>query len=176
MTFARALWGVRNLNGSVSPKRTVEELEKLPSIEDQSPNQRKFFSEISSALLKTHLEDLANERNWITGIIMSASILEFAGKTRLIWRQRDMSDNRVSRTRKLNFAGTIEQLFRNEMVTKNTRDEMKRINRARNEAAHELPHQVALSRQKKPNDVMEGYINSAIEILHGLLLETYQRS
>ena len=160
------------MDNNITSEKVLQELEQLPPREYQSTSQRKLFSEVSSALLKGHLEDLIEERNWVTGIIMSASILEFAGKTRLVWKQKSTTKPETHKKYELNFAATIQELFENKIIDEATRDRMIRIKNARNAAAHDLPHQVALSREKKPNDVLEGHIRAAIKIMEDLFLST----
>lgn len=160
------------MNDQVMFRKVVHDLEELPAIEDQSASQRKFFSEVSSALLRGHLEVLIQERDWITGIIMSVSILEFAGKTRLIWKQKDALKTGTRKIYRLKFAATIELLFNNKIIDDTTRDEMIKIKDARNAAAHDLPHQVALSRGKEANDVIEGHIKNAVKIMESLFSKT----
>jgi len=161
------------LNNQITFENTIKELEKLPSRENQSTNQRKLFSEISVALLTRHLEHLIDERNWVTGIIMSASMLEFAGKTRLLWKQTWASKTQIRKIHELDFATAIEQLLKCKMIDKPVYEKMEEIRHVRNKAAHDLPYQAALSLENRPNDTLEGYIRRTIEIIQVLFSSTY---
>lgn len=160
------------LNGKITFERTIKELEKLPSREKQSPNQRKTFSEISAALLTTHLEYLIEERNWVAGIIMSASMLEFTGKTRLLWKQTGASKAEIRNIHRLEFASTIKKLLKQRIIAKSTHERMEEIRQARNEAAHDLPHQIGLSLKNEPNVAQENLIRNAVKIIKDLFSST----
>lgn len=153
------------MNEKITYEKTIKKLENLPSREKQSPKQKKFFSEISAALMTAHLEYLVEEKNWFAGIVVSASMLDFAGKTRLLWSQKTASEIETRKINELKFAETIKQLLKRKVIDKSTFDKMEEIRHARNEAAHDLLHEVALSLEKKPNDSLEGCIRRAIIIV-----------
>ena len=156
------------MNDKITPEKIIKELGKLPLREYQSANQRKLYSEIGVALLTTHLEMLIDERNWFTGIIMSASMLEFVGKTMLLWEQARASKTEICKIYLLNFAQTIGRLRASKIIDKHTYKRMEKIRHKRNDMAHELPIQVAVSLINKPNADLEALIKDAIEIINTL--------
>lgn len=156
------------MNLDIPIDKIIEKLQKLPPREDQSSAQRKFFSQITPVLFTKHLEHLIKKRNWFAGIAMSASMLDFAGKTRLLWKQSKTSKNRIRKIYKLDFASTIRQLLEQGIIDQSMHKKMEKIRDVRNEAAHEVIYQVALSLENKPNDTLEGYIRDAINIIDDL--------
>ena len=160
------------MNDKITYEKTIKELETLPPREKQSPEQRKFFSEFSTALLTAHLKHLIGNREWFAGILMSASMLEFAGKTRLLWKQTAVSQSEIRKIYKLTFAETNKQLLKHKIIDKLMYDKIEKIRKVRNDAAHELPYQVALSLENKPNVTLEGYIKQTIDIIEQLFSST----
>lgn len=151
----------------------IENLKNLPPREDHSLKQRSFYSQISPVLFTKQLEHLIKERNWFIGIIMSGSMLDFAGKTRLLWKQSKTSKNEIRKIYKFTFGKTIEQLHKQKIIDRSTYEKMKKIRDTRNEAAHNVPYQVALSLEKKQNKTLEDHIISAINIIEVLFSHTY---
>jgi len=145
--------------------KILEEFERLLPREDQSPDQRRFYAQISGTLMTRHLEHLIENRDWFSGIIMSASMLEFTGKTRLLWKEIRVSKEKSGKIYKLNFASTIKQLLKHKIINKQTYERLEKIRLARNEAAHDIPQQVALSLERKPNSIQERNIEDAIKII-----------
>jgi len=157
--------GCVNLKSPVTIESTIKELETLPPRERQSTKQRKFFSEISVALLRRELERLIDKKDWLAGAIMSASMLEFAGKTLLLWKQSSASKKEIERIYQSDFATTIKQLLKHKIINKSIYNKMEENRSARNKAAHEILYQVALSLENKPNATLHECITNAIEII-----------
>jgi hypothetical protein len=67
-----------------------KKLENLPSVEDFSEEDRKFYSEIGRAILINELDSLIGAKKLSIGVIMAASMLEFAGKIRLLWKFKNL--------------------------------------------------------------------------------------
>ena len=151
------------MSGKTTFEEINERIRSLPPIEDLSEEDRKFFSSIGSALMTSHLEYLLEERNWLAGIIASASMLDFAGKTRLIWEHKGSIPK--SKIDNLNFATTILCLFTSKIITKSEFEKMEKIRDARNKMAHDMRSQVSLSFGKKPNPTLQNLIEEAIKII-----------
>lgn len=160
------------MDDKITYQKVINELKTLPPREKQSTEQRKFFSEFSSALLTAHLKHLIENRDWFAGILMSASMLDFAGKTRLLWKHTAVSQSESRKIYNLKFAETNKQLLKHKIIDKSTYDEIDRIREARNEAAHDIPYQVGLSLMKKPNATLESYIKQTIDIIELLFSST----
>ena len=158
------------MNDKITYEKTIKELETLPPREKHSPEQRKFFSEFSAALLTAHLKHLIENRDWFTGILMSASMLDFAGKTKLLWKQTAVSQSKIRKIYNLKFAETNKHLLKHKIIDKAMYDKIEKIREARNEAAHDIPYQVVLSLMKKPNATLESYIKQTIDIIGFLFL------
>lgn len=159
------------MNGKVTYRSTIKDLESLPPRERQSPSQRKLWSEISKELMTRHLEHLIKRREWFAGILMSASMLEFAGKTKLIWQQTNFPRVGVGRINRLDLAATNKKLFENDMIDEPTYEKIDKIRIVRNEAAHDIPYQAAITLENKPNATLEKRIKQTIEIIE-LLFST----
>lgn len=145
-------------------ERTLERLSKLPPVEDLSGNDRKFYLEIGRAILENELEYLIQQKKWVLGIIMSASMLDFVGKTRLIWKYKgSVSKKKINA---FNFATTIMCLFASKIVDEQTYKKMEKIRDTRNKFAHNLARQFSISH--KPNPDLENLIREAIEIIKSL--------
>lgn len=144
--------------------RTLEKLSKLPPVEDLSRNDRKFYLEIGRAILENELEYLIQQKKWVLGIIMSASMLDFVGKTRLIWKYKEsVSKKKINN---FNFATTIMCLFASKIIDEQSYKKMEKIRDIRNKFAHNLARQFSISH--KPNPDLENLIREAIEIIKSL--------
>ena len=147
---------------------TLKKLDNIPPRGQQSIDERKFFSEISSALFTGELEERIADKSWVEGIILAATMLDFAGKTRLIWIDNVTDLRQFKKIDKLTLEKVIEKLRDKRIITDQQFAEINRIRKARNEAAHDLIHQVLMSRQKQPNPKVESDIKSAIKLLEQL--------
>lgn len=151
------------MNDKITLEKIFERLEKLPPREDQSEDDRRFYSEIGRSLLIRHLEFLMEERQWVSGVIMSALMLEFAGKTRLIWKyKRSVSSRKI---RRLKFASTTKCLLASRIIDNDIFKKMEKIREARNDLAHELLRHVVASFKNESNPELEALIREAIEVV-----------
>jgi len=151
------------MGDKITLEKIFERLEKLPPREDLSTNEKKFYSEIGRSLLTRQLEFLIEEKMWVLGVIMSASTLEFVGKTRLIWKYKGSVSGR--KIRRLEFASTIKCLLASKIINEDTFKKMEKIRDARNDLAHELLRQVAASFKNESNPESEALIREAIEVI-----------
>jgi len=154
-----------------SSEKILERFGNLPPTEYLSGDDRKFFSNITSALLTTHLEHLIKEKMWVIGVIMSASMLEFTGKIRLIWKYKGSISKR--KINNLNFATIIVCLLTSKIIDKSKYKKMEKIRDARNKLAHNVVSQVFSTLSKKPNPTLENLITEATEIIKGLFHISY---
>lgn len=143
--------------------KTIKKLENLPSVEDFSEEDRKFYSEIGRAILINELDSLIGAKKLSIGVIMAASMLEFAGKIRLLWKfKKSVANDKIYN---LNFAMTIMCLFASKIVDKDTYDKMEKIKDTRNKLAHNLLIQLSTSLDTKNNLDLESLIKDSIDII-----------
>lgn len=145
---------------------TLKRLSSLPQPEKMSNDDRKFYSEIGAALMKDELELLIANKQWVLGIIHLASILDFVGKTRLIWKYKGSISSR--KIYKYKFDKTIKELFNAKIIDSQTFKKMEEIRETRNTFAHDLLRLGSLS--KNPNPNLEKLITEGITIIETLFL------
>jgi len=153
------------MSGRTTFESTLERLSNLPQPEKMSNDDRKFYSEIGAAFMKNELELLIANKQWVLGIISLASMLDFVGKTRLIWEYKGaISTGKIT---KYTFYRTIKVLFNSKIIGAQTYKDMLKIKQTRNDFAHKLLRLFSLSH--KPNPGLEKLIREGITIIETLL-------
>lgn len=152
------------MTNKITPKDVLNRLGKLPPREKMSEKEKEFYKEISSALMKSELEQLIANRQWIVGIISLTLMLEFIGKTMLIWKQKGSVS--VRKINNYTIYKTFKQLSDLKMVDQQTSRKMHKIRKTRNNFAHGLPRPMSLSNQ--PNPKLEKLIQDGIAIIEEL--------
>lgn len=140
--------------------KTLEKLGKLPKREDMSERNKKFYSEVGSALLHGELETLIDSKQWMTGIIVTALMLHFIGKTRLIWYHNGSVSTRV--IEKYSYLKTMKKLRQYDIIDDVAFDKMDEIRNVRNSFAHDLLRQWSTS---KANPKIEKLIKEGMSII-----------
>jgi len=149
------------LNDKITPNETLEKLGKLPKREDMSEQDKNLYSEVGSALLSGELENLINSKQWMSGIIVTALMLDFVGKTRLIWHHNGSVTTRT--IEKYTFFKTINKLRQYNIIDEPTYNKMQEIKNVRNSFAHDLLRQWAMSSSSHPK--LERLIRDGIAII-----------
>ena len=161
--FRKENGSLRKIHNKITWDKTIKKLENLPSVEDFSEEDRKFYSEIGRAILINELDSLIGAKKLSIGVIMAASMLEFAGKIRLLWKfKKSVANDKIYN---LNFAMTIMGLFASKIVDKDTYDKMEKIKDTRNKLAHNLLIQLSTSLDTKNNSDLESLIKDSIDII-----------
>ena len=149
----------------ITVKSTLETLSKLPPREKMSKKDRKFYSEIGSALMKNELELLINNKQWVLAVISLASMLDFTGKTKLIWNHKgSVSERKINNYK---FFKTIKELLNSNIIGDQTYRKMEEIRKTRNNFAHNLLRLFSLSNE--PNPSLEKLIRDGVKIIETLL-------
>jgi len=155
------------MNEEVTYKETLSRLSSLPAIQKWSNKEKKFYSEIGEALLTGQLEYLIAQRNWGFGVIMGASMLDYVGKIRLIWKFS--SSIPPEEILEYTFGKTIRRLFESGIIDEPTHERMERIRDTRNRLAHDLPTQrFALSESDADTHYKE-IIKESVEVVRELM-------
>ena len=150
----------------VTFESTLKRLSNLPQPEKMSDDDRKFYSEIGAALLKNELELLMANKQWVLGVISLASMLDFVGKTKLIWKHKGSISSR--KIYKYKFYKTIKDLFDTKIIDSQTFRKMEEIRETRNKFAHDLVRLFSLSHEPNPN--LENLIREGITTIETLFL------
>lgn len=160
--------GVR-LEQKITYEHVLAKLYRLPSIEGMTNSEKTFYSQLGEALLVGQLEHLIAQKNWGMGIMMAASMLDYVGKIRLIWKYGDYIPSQKILQSK--FAETIEHLYQSGIIDESTQNKMARVEEARDRLAHDsLVYYSASAKidMRKQRD-FEKTINESIEIIRVLL-------
>lgn len=153
---------------NVTYKETLSRLRILPPIQKLSKEEKKFYSELGEALLTGQLEYLIAQKNWGFGVIVAASMLDYVGKIRLIWKFS--SSTSPEKILEYKFSKTIRRLYESGIIDESTHKRMKRIRDARNKLAHELLAQrFALSQFDLNNITFKKNIEESIEVIRVLM-------
>jgi hypothetical protein len=143
--------------------KTLQKLGKLPKRENMSEDEKKFYSEVGSALLQGELESLIDSKQWMAGIIVTALMLHFVGKTRLIWHHAGSVSTRAIEN--YDYFKTMKELRQHGIIDDATFDKMDEIRKVRNSFAHNLLRQWSAS---KANPKIEKLIKEGISIISTL--------
>jgi len=152
--------------GKVTFESTLKRFRTLPQPEKMSDDDRKFYSEIGEALMRNELELLMANKQWVLGVISLASMLDFVGKTKLIWKHKGSISSR--KIFKYKFYETIKDLFDTKIIDSQTFRKMEEIREMRNKFAHDLLR--LLSRSHEPNSYLENLIREGITTIETLFL------
>lgn len=154
------------LNKKITPKSTSKKLDELPNRENMSEQDKKFYSDVGSAILENELALFIDNKQWVLGIITMAIMLDFVGKTKLIWHHKGLvSSNRILRYK---FIKTIAELRNSNIIDEQTFNKMEEIRNTRNSFAHDLLRQWSLS--SHPNPKLEKLIRDGIKIIKTLFV------
>ena len=93
------------------------------------------------------LNHFVSSGDWLSGVIMAASILEFVGKTRLLWKfERTISKDKIQN---MDLEDVITFLFASNVITQSTYTKMHQIRRGRNKIVHHPNNLYDLMFEKK---------------------------
>ena len=149
------------MSKKITPNNALNKLGKLPTPENMTDSDKKFYSSIGSALLVNELEQLIQNKQWILGTIILGSMIDFVGKTKLIWHHK----GRVSSSRIMKYKSvkTNEELLNSNIIDDSTYNKLEEIRKIRNSFAHDLLRQWATS--LNPNIRYENLIREGIRII-----------
>jgi hypothetical protein len=148
-------------------QETLEKLARMPPRDMMSEDEQRFYANVGRALVTNQLEYLIEAKQWAIGIIVSASMLEYSGKTRLIWRHgKNISTKRID---SLNLAGVALSLFTSGIIDAPTYKTMEKIRKIRNELSHNLLFQFKACQPGQTGGELEELIRKTVEILTILL-------
>jgi len=152
------------MNKKVTFEDTIERLDKLPPPERMSKSDKEVYTGVGLALLRNESQLLIENKQWVLGVIMMATMLDFVGKTKLIWKHKGaISSREINRYKAYK---TNRQLLDLEIIDGRTYKEIERIRKARNEIAHDLIKQFSLSHT--PNPKLERLIREGLKIIETL--------
>lgn len=149
------------MNKRITVNKTIEKLSKIPKPENMSEQDKKLYSEVGLALLENELELFIVNKQWVLGIIVMASILNFVGKTKLIWHHKGLVSTK--KIMKYDFARTIKDLQKFNIIDNQIYNKLEEIRKIRNSFAHDLLRQWSIS--LKPNPNLENLIRDGIAII-----------
>lgn len=157
------------LEQKITFESVLATLDKLPSIESMTDSEKTFYSQLSEALLVGQLEHLIAQKSWGMGVMMAASMLDYVGKIRLIWKHVDsISSQEILQ---LKFAETIKTLYESGIINESTQKKMVGVEKLRNILAHDLLSQYSASAKIdiRTRRNFEKMINESIEIIRMFL-------
>jgi hypothetical protein len=148
------------MKAKITERDTLERLNKLPDIQDFSESDKKFYAEIGSSLLTSELDDLLRKKEYIMGVIMAASMLDYVGKIRLIWEFKGIVSKK--KIYPLELATVSKLLFASKIIHGKTYAKMEEIRNVRNELAHNMLSHLTTP---QPNNKLESLIKDAKGII-----------
>lgn len=149
----------------VTTQDALNRLSALPEKGKQSQKDRRFFSDVYSALFINQLEEFIRNQDWLAGIIISGIFLDEIGKTLLIWKDNIVDLKELKKIDKLTLDSLFKQLKEKGTINFDQFKELNRLRLIRNDAAHDLAFQINCSLHKQPNTQTENDIRSTISII-----------